>query len=58
MNKDTRRAMDVQDKPVVEVAHSGYQPTRDELEADVTIDTTLAELARRALRPVSIRTKN
>ena len=54
----TRRAAEVQRKPVLELLPSSYQPTRDELEEDIGIDASPEELARRALRPVRLRTKN
>ena len=46
---DTRK-----NKPVVKLAHSSYQPSKAELEEDVSIDATPEEIARAVLRPVKI----
>ena len=46
---DTRK-----NKPVVKLAHSSYQPSKAELEEDVSIDATPEEIARAVLRPVQI----
>ena len=43
-------------KPDVWVRPATYQPSKAELEEDVSIDTTPEELAARALRPVMIKT--
>ncbi len=42
-------------KPVVWVRPATYQPSKAELEKDISIDTTPEELATRALRPVTIK---
>ena len=42
------------DRPVVRVKPSTYQPTRAELREDVSIDVTPEELARAVLRPVKV----
>ena len=43
-------------KPVVWVRPATYQPSKAELEEDMSIETTPEELAARALRPVTIKT--
>ena len=42
------------DKPVVRVRSATYQPTKAELEEDMSIDTTPEELARVALQPMTV----
>ena len=42
---------------LVELKPSDYQPTKAELEADVTIDTTPERLADYVLRQVTVRRK-
>ena len=42
------------EKPVVRLKRSGYQPTKAEMEEDVSIDATPEELARAVLTPVRI----
>ena len=44
------------DKPEVRVRPATYQPSKAELEEDVSIDTTPGELARVALQPMTIKT--
>ena len=44
------------DKPVVRVQPATYQPSKAEIEEDVSIDTTPEELARVALQPVTVNT--
>ena len=44
------------DNPVVRVQPATYQPSKAELEEDVSIDTTPEELARGALQPMTIKT--
>ena len=46
---DTRK-----NKPVVKLAHHTYQPSKAELEEDVSIDATPEEIARAVLRPVQV----
>ena len=43
-------------KPVVRLKPVTYQPAKAELEEDVSIDTTPENLAKVALRPVTIKT--
>ena len=45
------------DKPTVRVQPATYQPGKAELEEDVAIDTTPEELARVALQPVTMKTR-
>ncbi len=42
-------------KPEVRVRPASYQPTKAELEEDMSIDATPEELARVALRPVEVK---
>ncbi len=42
-------------KPDVRLREIHYQPTKAELEEDMSIDTTAEELARVALRPVNVK---
>ena len=44
------------DKPTVRVRPATYQPSKVELEEDVSIDTTPEELARVALQPMTVKT--
>ena len=44
------------DKPVVRVQPATHQPSKAELEEDVSIDTTPEELARVALQPMTVKT--
>ena len=44
----------VRDKKVPRLRPSSYQPSKVELEEDMSIDATLEELARAFLRPVEI----
>ena len=46
---DTRK-----NKSVVKLAHSSYQPSKAELEEDVSIDATPEDIARAVLRPVQV----
>ena len=48
--------MVTKDKPVVRVRPATYQPSKAELEEDVSIDTTPEELARMALQPMTVKT--
>ena len=57
VKKGANRRQGVVRKPALEVPPSTYQPTKKELEADVSIDTTPEELFRRAQRPLKIGTK-
>lgn len=43
------------ERPEVQVRPSGYQPSKAELEADMSIDATPEALAERTLRPVTLR---
>ena len=45
-----------QEKPVVRIKPATYQPTKAELEEDMSIDTTPENLAKVALRLVTIKT--
>ena len=45
-----------EDKPVVRVRPATYQPSKAELEEDMSIDTTPEELARIALQPMAVKT--
>ncbi len=42
-------------KPVVEVADSGYQPTKAEMEEEIKIEASPEELARAVMSSVEIR---
>ena len=42
-------------KPVIELEHSSYQPSKAELEEDGTIHTTFEELSRAVFQDVTIR---
>ena len=42
------------DKPTVRVRPATYQPSKAELEEDMTVDTTPEELARVALQPIKV----
>ena len=44
------------DKPEVRVQPATYQPSKAELEADMSIDATPEELARVALQPITVKT--
>ena len=39
----------------VEIVHSGYQPSKDELEADMRVDATFDESVEALTKPVKIR---
>ena len=43
------------DKPTVWLKPQTYQPSKAELEADMSIDTTPEELARVAFQPVAVK---
>ena len=45
----------VKKRPVVEVADSGYQPTKAEMEEDVSIGATPEELLRAVVRDVQVK---
>ena len=47
--------MEEQDTPVVEVQHHSYQPTKAELEEDVSIDATPEEVAKALMRRVTVK---
>ena len=42
-------------EPVVEVMASGYQPTKEEMEEDISVDLSPDDLARLMLRDVELR---
>ena len=42
-------------KPVVELAHSFYQPSKAELEEDVSINASFQELTRAVVQDVTIK---
>lgn len=44
------------DKPEVRVKPATYQPTKAELEEDMSVDTTPEDLARVALQPMTVKT--
>ena len=44
------------DKPEVRVRPATYQPSKAEIEADMSIDTTPEELALVALQPMTVKT--
>ena len=44
------------DKPEARVHPATYQPSKAELEADMSIDSTPEELARVALQPMTVKT--
>lgn len=46
---------DIRKKPVVEVADSGYQPTKAEMGEEVSIDATPEELARAVVMDVEVK---
>ena len=43
-----------EEKPVVKVKHHSYQPSKAELEEDMSIDATPQELARRLMQQVTV----
>ena len=43
------------ERPVVKIKPATYQPTKAELEEDVSVDATPEELAKAALRQVTIK---
>ena len=43
------------DKPVVNIKHSSYQPSKAELEEDVSIDASPEDIARAVGRQVRVR---
>ena len=45
---------DAPNKPVVEIAHSGYQPSKAELEADLRVEATFDEAMEALTKPVKI----
>ena len=45
-----------EDKPEVRVQPATYQPSKAELDADMSIDATPEELARVALQPMMVKT--
>ncbi len=45
------------EKPVVRLKRSGYQPSKAELEEDVSIDTTPERLVRAVLTQVKVETE-
>lgn len=56
MSKPKRQPpVDVGHKPVLEVQHHSYQPSKKELEADVSIDATPDELAKALIGNVAVR---
>ena len=48
----------VKKKPVVEVAGSEYQPTKEEMEEEVVIDASPEELLRAVVREVDLKLIN
>ena len=48
--------MPAKQEPVVRLRHASYQPTKAELEEDMSIDATPEELAKVAFRPVTVKT--
>ena len=42
-------------KPVVEIAHSTYQPSKAKLEADLRVEATFDEAVEALTKPVDIR---
>ena len=46
--------MDEKDYPTVEVQHHTYQPSKAELEEDVSIDATPEDVARALMRRVNV----
>ena len=47
--------MTIKPKPVVRLRPASYQPTKAELDEDMSIDTTPEELAKVAFRPVTVK---
>ena len=47
--------MKEKDLPVVEVRHHTYQPSKAELEADMSIDATPEEVARAVMQQVMVK---
>ena len=47
--------VDVSKKPVVEIAHSGYQPSMADLEADLRVESTFDEAVEALTKTVKIR---
>ena len=51
-----RKAMSTGEQPpTVEVVYSGYQPSKAELEADISIDKTPDEVAKALTQTVNVR---
>lgn len=46
--------METQERPEVRVRSNRYQPTKSELEEDVSIDATPEDVIRAAFRPVRV----
>ena len=44
-------------KPVIEIEHSSYQPSKAELEEEVYLNTTPDELGKAVMRDVTVVTK-
>lgn len=47
--------MKEKDPPVVEVKHRSYQPSKAELEADMSIDATPEEVAKAVMKQVTVK---
>ena len=56
MSKPKRKPVDLRRKPAIEVMHNLYQPSKAELEADVSIPATPEELAKALMGDVTLRT--
>ena len=46
---------DVSKKPMVEIAHSTYQPSKAELEADLRVEATFDEAVEALTKSVTVR---
>lgn len=57
MSNKHSEPVDLTQRPTVRIKPSNYQPSKAELEEDMSIETTPEELCRVALQPVNIRYK-
>ena len=49
-----RERVSLDNKPVIEIEHSSYQPSKAELEEEVYLNTTPDELGRIVMRDVAV----
>ena len=57
MSEKKPNGAETEETPIVEVMPYSYQPSKAELEADVSIPTTPEDLGRRVMQRVAVRTK-